>query len=52
VANHEGPRCESSDQPRPEVGDLSVGLVEERSVERYAGILGQRGPVIVEDVRE
>jgi hypothetical protein len=40
VPSLEGPHSESPGQPPPEVGDLSAERVEERTVERYAGILG------------
>jgi len=41
VASHERPRSESSGQPPPEVGNLQAERVEERTVEQYAGIIGQ-----------
>jgi hypothetical protein len=41
LASYEGPRSESPGQPPPEVGDLSAEQVEEQTVERYTGILGQ-----------
>jgi hypothetical protein len=41
VASHEGPRSESTGQPPPEAGELSAERVEELTVARYAGILGQ-----------
>jgi hypothetical protein len=52
VASHEGPRSESPGQPPPEVGDLSAERVKVRTVEWYAGILGQWGPVVMEDDKE
>jgi hypothetical protein len=52
VENHEGPQSGSPDQSPPEVGDLPAEWVEEQTVERCAGILGQRGPVAVEDDKE
>jgi hypothetical protein len=52
VASHEGPHSESLGEPPPEVGDLAAERVEERSVERYAGILGQGQPQTTEDDKE
>jgi hypothetical protein len=52
VASNEGTRSESPGQPPPEIGDLSAERVEERKVERYAGILVQWGPVAMEDDKE
>jgi hypothetical protein len=40
VASDDGLSSESPGKPPPEVGDLSSERVEERAVERYAGILG------------
>jgi hypothetical protein len=52
VKCHEGPRSDSPGQPPPEVGNVSVDRVAERTVERCAGILGQWGPVAIEDDKE
>jgi len=49
MASHERPHTESSGQLPSEVGDLQAERVEERPVEQYAGILGQWGPVAMED---
>lgn len=38
--------------PPPDVGNLSIKRVEERTLERCAGVLEQRGSVAVEDDRE
>jgi hypothetical protein len=38
--------------PPPDVGNLSLKRVEERTLERCAGVLEQRGPVAVEDDKE
>jgi hypothetical protein len=52
LASHEGPRSESPGQPPLVVGDLSAERVEERTVKRYAGILGQWRPIALEDDKE
>jgi hypothetical protein len=47
-----GLRSESPGQPPPKVDDLSAERVAERTVERYAGMLEQHGPVAMEDYKE
>jgi hypothetical protein len=49
VESHEAPRSERLGLPPPEVGGLSTELVEERTMERRAGIPGQCGLVVTED---
>jgi hypothetical protein len=48
VASHKGSRSESPGQSPPKVGHLSAEGVEKQTMERRAGILGQRGPVAAE----
>jgi hypothetical protein len=43
-----GPHSESPGQPPPEVGYPSAERMEKLTMERRAGILGQREPVAVE----